>query len=67
MELPLVVALRDDGSLDPGHAPGLDGETLLFLYRKMVFLRALDEKVEHHGHSASTRSRITSEAKTKLR
>jgi pyruvate dehydrogenase E1 component alpha subunit len=44
MELPLLVALRDDGSVDPGLDPGLDGETLLFLYKKMVFLRALDEK-----------------------
>lgn len=44
MELPLLVALREDGSVDPGVDPGLDGETLLFLFRKMVFLRALDEK-----------------------
>ena len=44
MDLPLLVALREDGSVDPGVDPGLDGETLLFLFRKMVFLRALDEK-----------------------
>lgn len=44
MDLPLLVALREDGSLDPNVDPGLDGETLLFLFQKMVFLRALDEK-----------------------
>lgn len=44
MELPLLVALREDGSLDPNADPGLDGETLLFLFQKMVFLRALDDK-----------------------
>ncbi|MBI5577235.1 MAG: pyruvate dehydrogenase (acetyl-transferring) E1 component subunit alpha [Deltaproteobacteria bacterium] len=44
MDQQLTVALRDDGSVDPGLDPGLDGETLRFLFRKMVFLRALDEK-----------------------
>jgi pyruvate dehydrogenase E1 component alpha subunit/2-oxoisovalerate dehydrogenase E1 component alpha subunit len=44
MELPLLAALRDDGSVAPDLDPGLDGETLLFLHRKMVFLRALDAK-----------------------
>lgn len=44
MELPLLVALREDGSLDPNVDPGLDGEALLFLFQKMVFLRALDDK-----------------------
>ncbi len=47
MDLPLVVVLRDDGTVDPAQDPGLDGETLRFLYRKMVFLRALDEKALH--------------------
>ncbi len=44
MELPLLVALREDGSVDPDLDPGFDGETRLFLFNKMVFLRALDEK-----------------------
>jgi len=44
MELPLLVALREGGSVDPDLDPGLGGEALLFLFRKMVFLRALDEK-----------------------
>ena len=47
MELPLLVALRDDGSVDPDLDPGFDGDTLLFLFNKMVFLRALDEKAQH--------------------
>jgi len=44
MELPLLVALREDGSVDPDLDPKIDGGNLLFLYRKMIFLRALDEK-----------------------
>jgi pyruvate dehydrogenase E1 component alpha subunit len=44
MELPLLVALREDGSVDPDLDPGLDGDALLYLFKKMVFLRALDEK-----------------------
>lgn len=47
MEFPVLTALRDDGSLDPGLDPGLGPDKLLFLYRKMVFLRALDEKAIH--------------------
>jgi pyruvate dehydrogenase E1 component alpha subunit len=47
MELPLLAALRGDGSVDPDLDPGFDGETLLFLFHKMVFLRALDEKAQH--------------------
>jgi pyruvate dehydrogenase E1 component alpha subunit/2-oxoisovalerate dehydrogenase E1 component alpha subunit len=47
MEMPLLVALRDDGTVDPALDPGFDGKTLLFLYKKMVFLRALDEKALH--------------------
>jgi len=47
MELPLLVALRDDGTVDPALDPGFDGKTFLFLYRRMVFLRALDEKALH--------------------
>jgi len=44
MELPLLVALREDGSVDPDLDPKFDGGTLLFLHRRMIFLRALDEK-----------------------
>lgn len=44
MELPLLVALREDQSVDPSLDPELSEESLLFLYRKMVLLRALDEK-----------------------
>lgn len=44
MELPLLVALREDQSVDPSLDPELSGENLLFLYRKMVLLRVLDEK-----------------------
>ena len=44
MELPLLAALREDGSVDPDVDPGLDGESLRFLFRKMVLLRTLDEK-----------------------
>jgi len=47
MELPLLVALRDDGSVDPDLDPKFDAETLRLLFRKMVFLRALDEKAIH--------------------
>lgn len=44
MELPLVTAIREDGSIDPSADPGISGEELLSLYEKMVLLRAVDEK-----------------------
>ncbi|MGZ8430957.1 MAG: thiamine pyrophosphate-dependent enzyme, partial [Candidatus Deferrimicrobiaceae bacterium] len=44
MEMPLRVALREDGSVDPAVDPSLSPEELLFLFRKMLLLRALDEK-----------------------
>ncbi len=47
MEFPLLAALREDGSVDPGIDPGLDGKELVFLHRSMHFLRALDEKTLH--------------------
>jgi pyruvate dehydrogenase E1 component alpha subunit len=47
MELPLLAALREDGSIDPDLDPKFDGEILLLLFRKMVFLRALDDKGQH--------------------
>ncbi len=44
MELPLLVAIRGDGSVDPALDPALRNEDLLLLFRKMLLLRALDEK-----------------------
>jgi pyruvate dehydrogenase E1 component alpha subunit len=44
MDLPLRAALREDGSVDPSLDPGLGRDDLLYLYRNMVLLRALDEK-----------------------
>ncbi|MGZ8440663.1 MAG: pyruvate dehydrogenase (acetyl-transferring) E1 component subunit alpha [Candidatus Deferrimicrobiaceae bacterium] len=44
MEPPLLAALREDGSVDPALDPALSNEDLLFLFRKMLILRALDEK-----------------------
>ena len=44
MGLRLLTALRDDGTVDPALAPALSREDLLFLFRKMLLLRALDEK-----------------------
>jgi TPP-dependent pyruvate/acetoin dehydrogenase alpha subunit len=43
MELPLLVALREEGSVDPALDPALRNEDLLFLFRKMLLLRALAE------------------------
>jgi pyruvate dehydrogenase E1 component subunit alpha len=40
-----VGALRDDGSLDPAHAPVLSEELAVALYEHMILARALDEKV----------------------
>jgi pyruvate dehydrogenase E1 component alpha subunit len=44
MELPLLVALLEDGSVEPAVNPALQNEDLLVLFRKMLLLRALDEK-----------------------
>jgi pyruvate dehydrogenase E1 component alpha subunit len=44
MKPPLLIALREDGSVDPALDPALSNEDLLFLFRKMLLLRALDEK-----------------------
>jgi 2-oxoisovalerate dehydrogenase E1 component alpha subunit len=42
-----VRVLREDGSLDPTHEAGLDldGETVLAIYRAMVRVRVLDERL----------------------
>lgn len=44
MELPLLSALRENGSVDPALDPALPADDLLFLFRNMLLLRALDEK-----------------------
>ncbi len=44
MELPLVVALREDLSVDSAIDPALSADDLLFLFREMLLLRAFDEK-----------------------
>lgn len=44
MRLRLLTALRDDGTIDPAMDPVLPREDLLVLFRKMLLLRALDEK-----------------------
>ena len=44
MGMRLLTALRDDGTVDPALDPGLGREDLLFLFRKMLLLRALDDK-----------------------
>src|SRR4030067_818304 len=44
MNPPLLAALQEDGSVDPAPDPALPNEDLLFLFRKMLILRALDEK-----------------------
>ncbi len=45
--MPILSVLREDGSADPALDPGLSGDTLLFLLRKMILLRVLDEKAIH--------------------
>jgi len=42
---PPLVALRDDGSVDPAHASALTGELAVALYENMVLARALDERL----------------------
>jgi pyruvate dehydrogenase E1 component alpha subunit len=41
----VIKVLRDDGSLDPAHDPGLDAADVLALYRAMVRTRALDDRL----------------------
>jgi 2-oxoisovalerate dehydrogenase E1 component alpha subunit len=40
----IVTVLRDDGTLDPAHDPGLSDEDVKFLYRHLVQTRQLDER-----------------------
>jgi 2-oxoisovalerate dehydrogenase E1 component alpha subunit len=43
--LDIVKVERDDGSLDPQHDPRIDEEFTLRLYRHMVLVRTLDERL----------------------
>jgi pyruvate dehydrogenase E1 component alpha subunit len=43
--LEVVKVQRDDGSLDPAHDPRIDEELALRLYRHMVLVRTLDERL----------------------
>jgi 2-oxoisovalerate dehydrogenase E1 component alpha subunit len=40
----IVSVLRDDGTLDPAHDPGLSDDEVKFLYRHLVQTRQLDER-----------------------
>src|SRR3954469_10180874 len=40
----IVSVLRDDGTLDPAHDPGLGDDEVKFLYRHLVQTRQLDER-----------------------
>jgi TPP-dependent pyruvate/acetoin dehydrogenase alpha subunit len=62
---PPLVALRDDGSLDPAHAAGLTGELAVALYEHMVLARALDERLvalQREGRVTQHASAIGEEA-----
>ncbi|WP_437679274.1 thiamine pyrophosphate-dependent dehydrogenase E1 component subunit alpha [Sorangium sp. So ce131] len=41
----VIKVLRDDGSLDPAHDPRLDPAEVIALYKAMVRVRALDERL----------------------
>jgi pyruvate dehydrogenase E1 component alpha subunit len=43
--MPPLGVMRDDGSLDPTHAPALSEELTIALYEHMALARALDEKL----------------------
>jgi 2-oxoisovalerate dehydrogenase E1 component alpha subunit len=43
--LDIVEVQREDGSLDPAHDPKLEPDFVLRLYRHMVFIRMLDERL----------------------
>jgi len=44
-ETDMLRVLRDDGTLDEAHDPGLEVETVVELYRAMVTTRVLDERL----------------------
>jgi pyruvate dehydrogenase E1 component alpha subunit len=41
---PIISVLRNDGTLDPEHDPGLSGSEVVSLYRSLVETRTLDER-----------------------
>ena len=41
----VIRVLRDDGSLDPAHDPKLDPEQVVAMYRHLVLVRTLDERL----------------------
>ena len=43
--LDIVKVQRDDGSLDPAHDPRIDADLALRIYRHMVLVRTLDERL----------------------
>jgi 2-oxoisovalerate dehydrogenase E1 component alpha subunit len=45
LEDDVVRVLRDDGSLDPAHDPKLDPDAVIAIYRAMVRVRLLDERL----------------------
>ena len=60
-----VRVLRDDGTLDPATDPRVSGERVVALYRAMVRLRILDEKLvalQREGTIASHSSSLGEEA-----
>jgi 2-oxoisovalerate dehydrogenase E1 component alpha subunit len=62
---PPLVALRDDGSVDPAHATALTGELAVALYEHMVLARALDERLialQREGRITQHASAIGEEA-----
>jgi pyruvate dehydrogenase E1 component alpha subunit/2-oxoisovalerate dehydrogenase E1 component alpha subunit len=44
-DIALLRVLRDDGSVDPAHDPGLSSDTLLRAYREIMRLRILDARM----------------------
>ncbi len=41
----VIRVLREDGSLDPAFDPGLDPETVVAIYKHLVLVRTLDERL----------------------
>ena len=41
----VIRVLRDDGSLDPEHDPGLSPDEVITIFRHMVLTRLLDERL----------------------
>ena len=45
LEDDVVRVLRDDGSLDPAHDPKLEPDAIVAIYKAMVRVRLLDERL----------------------